>query len=331
MNKILLLLLLVLVVAGAWTAGWFYAAAEVRKTIAGLGDAGAESSLTCDDLAVTGYPFRIDVDCQGATLVDGDITTTLAALRGSVLVYNPTHAVLSARSPATFADAFSGSRSRLDFDSAQASVRLDARNPLAALQGEDLRLERASLVAAGVAWTDTVAAEQLLASADDVEMHLLDVPEQHDPEQGLATLAAYAAATGVDAPGLDIADAEASLEAELSSVPDQLSGFAAPDLLQRWRQADGQLRLFGLKGAAADDYLEATGTLSLDSAARPEGQIKVSSRGVVERLGDLVPPEWQGLILGSAADDGSYSQTLTLRGGVVLSGLIPVATLPPLL
>jgi hypothetical protein len=331
MKKIVLLLLLVVLVAGAWTAGWFYAAGQVRQTIATLGNADAETRFTCDELAVTGYPFRIDVDCRGATLVQGDVTATLAALRSSVLVYNPTHAVLSAQSPASFVDAFSGSRSRLDFDSAQASVRLDAGNPLAALQGEELRLERASLVADGVSWVDTVAAELPLASADEVEIHLLDVPEKHDPEQGLATLAAYATASGVAAPGIDIADAETSLEAELSGVPDQLSELAAPDLLQRWHQAGGQLRLFGLKGAAAEDFLEATGTLSLDSAARPEGQIKVTSRGLVERLGGLVPPEWQGLVLGAPADDGSYSQTLTMRGGVALAGLIPIATLPPLL
>lgn len=331
MKKIVILLLLVVLAAGAWTAGWFYAAGEVRATIAGLGSGATDNSVTCEELEVTGYPFRIDVDCAGATLVEGDVTATLAALRASVLVYNPTHAILSARSPATFADAFTGSRSRLDFASAQASVRLRAENPLAALQGEDVRLERASLTATGVAWVDTLAAELPLASADELEMHLLDVPEQHDPEQGLAALAAYATASGVDAPGFAVVDAETSLEAELSGVPDQFSDLTAPDLLQRWQQADGQLRLFGLKGAAAEDFFEATGTLTLDSAARPEGQIKIESRGVVERLGDLVPPEWQGLVLGSPADDGSYSQTLTLRGGIVLSGLIPVAAVPPLL
>ena len=331
MKKIVILLLLVLLVAGAWTAGWFYAAGEVRASIAALGSGDPDSSVTCEEVAVTGYPFRIDVDCQGATVVDGDLTATLAALRASVLVYNPTHAILSARAPATFADAYTGSRSRVDFDSAQASVRLRTANPLAALQGEDVRLERASLAATGIAWTDTVAAELPLASAEELELHLLDVPEQHDAERGLAALAAYATATGVDAPGFAIADAETSLEAELSAVPDDLSALAAPDLLQRWQQADGQLRLFGLKGAAGEDFVEASGTLALDSAARPEGQIKIASRGLVERLGELVPPEWQGLVLGSPAEDGSYSQTLTLRGGIVLSGLIPVAALPPLL
>ncbi|HEV7275622.1 MAG TPA: DUF2125 domain-containing protein [Devosiaceae bacterium] len=331
MKKIVILLLVVVLVAGAWTAGWLYAAGEVRTTIAALGGGDPDRSMTCEELEISGYPFRIDVDCAGATLVEGDVTTTLAALRGSVLVYNPTHAIFSARAPATFADAFTGSRSRLDFASAQASVRLRTENPLAALQGEDVRLERASLAATGVAWVDTLAAELPLASADELELHLLDVPEQHDPEQGLTALAAYATASGVDAPGIAIADAETSLEAELSGVPDQLSELTAPDLLQRWQQANGQLRLFGLKGTAAEDFIEATGTLTLDDAARPEGQVKIASRGVIERLGDLVPPEWQGLVLGSPADDGSYSQTLTLRGGIVLSGLIPVASLPPLL
>jgi hypothetical protein len=332
MRKIIFLLLLVVLVAGAWTAGWFYAAGQLRQMVTALGtDDGTGPALTCDQLAVGGYPFRLDLDCRGATMVDGDLTATLAGLRASVLVYNPTHAILSAQAPAAFADAFTGSRSRLDFTGAQASVRLLTGNPLSALQGQDVRLERASLVADGVTWTDTVAEEMQLAKADHVELHLLDVPERHDPQRGLAALAAYATATGVTAPGVGIDDGETSVEAELSGLPDELAAFAAPNLAQRWHEADGQLRLFSVKGTAAEEFFEASGTLSLDSAARPEGQIKLASRGLVERLGNLVPPEWRGLVLGSPDYDGTYSQTLTLRGGIVLAGLIPVASLPALL
>jgi hypothetical protein len=176
-----------------------------------------------------------------------------------------------------------------------------------------------------------VAGEAGRARPGHVELHLLDVPEQHDPANNLATLAVFASANAVMAPGLGIADGESSLEAEITRLPDDLGALAEPGLLQRWQAAGGQLQLLGLKGTAGPDFIEASGTVALDTAHRPEGQITLTSKGMVERLGGLVPPEFQNLIVGAQAADGSYSQTLTMRGGMVLSGLIPLGMLPPLL
>ena len=45
----------------------------------------------------------------------------------------------------------------------------------------------------------------------------------------------------------------------------------------------------------------------------------------------MLPPEWQAIILGAKRPDGSYSQTLTIRAGVVFSGLVPIMMIPPLI
>ncbi|HEY0919437.1 DUF2125 domain-containing protein [Devosia sp.] len=330
MTRFVWLGLVVLAVIGLWSAGWFYVAGQARAALLDQGGADAAASLTCERLDITGFPFRFDFACTGADITDGDVSVTVAGLRASVLVYNPTHAIVSAQSPLTLADAFTGAERRLDFASAEASVRLTTDDILAGLAGAGWRLARASLVADDLTLTDTLATELLLARAAHVEAHLLDMPERHAPATGLAGLAAYARAELVQAPALGIADGQLSLEAELTGVPDDLRRFADAEALPRWRDAGGQLHLVRLEATAADEFVRANGTLALDSAARLEGQIQLTSKGVVERAGTLIPEDWKGIVLGQQAADGSYAQTLNLRGGFVFAGLLPVAQLAPL-
>lgn len=329
MNRFVWLGLVVVAVAGLWTAGWFYAAGETRNALVVLG-ANPESSLTCEKLDITGFPFRFDLACSGAAIMEGDVTVTVAGLKASVLAYNPTHAVLSAQAPLTVADAFTGSRRRIDFASAEASVRVETDDIWKGLGGSGWRLARASLIADGVRLTDTLAGETLLASTSHLEAHLLDMPERHEPDKGLAALAAFAQMDEVQAPAFDIAGGTVSLEAELSGLPDDLREFGTDDVLRRWRDAGGQLKLVSLEGTAGEEFVRSNGTLALDSAARVEGQIQLTSKGLVERTGTLIPEDWKGIVLGQQAADGSYAQTLNLRGGFVFAGLLPVAQLEPL-
>jgi hypothetical protein len=56
----------------------------------------------------------------------------------------------------------------------------------------------------------------------------------------------------------------------------------------------------------------------------------MTAKGVVERMGDVVPEPLKSLLVGQKGADGSYTQTLDIRQGVVFAGLIPVGTVPPL-
>lgn len=334
MKKFVTLIVLVLLVVGAWSAGWLWAAGEIRSSVASLGegDGSAAPKLTCGTFDVTGFPFRFDVTCAAATIIDGDVTTTIAGLKGSVLVYNPTQAVFSALAPVTLADAYSGAQSRIDFAGAQGSASLLNDDMLQGLTGAGWRIGRISVVADGLTWTDTLVGDVLALSAGHAEAHLLDIPEAHHAETGTAALAGFATLTEVAAPGLAVTDGEVSFEAELSGLPDDLRAFAdSAAALDRWRNAGGQLKLVSVKGSAGADFVEGSGTLGLDAGARVDGALQLRSRGVVERLGGLLPPELTGLIAGSPADDGSYSQQVNIKAGVVFTGLVPVAMIPPVL
>lgn len=333
MKKIVALFAAVVAVLALWTGGWFYAAGEIRTAVANLAqeDGETEPKITCGKLNVSGFPFRFDLECAGATIVSGDLTVTLAGFRASVLAYNPTQAKVSALAPLTLADAYSGAESRITFSAADGSARLVTDDLWAGLSGKGWRIARVSVVADAFEWTDTLVGETRVMSARHVEAHLIDIPEQHDAAAGTAALAAYAKLTETDAPGLGIAGGEASLEAELSGLPDDLQRLAADDVVRSWQAAGGQLKLVGLKGTAGEEFLESSGTIALDSAARLDGQISLRSKGLVERLGALLPENLKPLVVGAAEADGSYSQTLTIKAGVVFSGLMPVAMIPPLM
>lgn len=333
MGKFIIFIIAVLLVVGLWIGGWFYGAGEIRGSIVALADADGETEpkVTCGDLNVSGFPFRFDVECRDATVVSADTTVTLAGLRTSVLVYNPTFARFSALSPLTMADAFSGGQSRVAFASAEGSARLHTDDLMQGLSGAGWRIGRISLIADDVAWVDTVVGETQLLTSAHVEAHVVDMPEQHDAEAGTAALRVNAVLADVTAPVWQIAQGEGLLEAEVLNLPDDLRVLASADALQSWRQDGGQLKLVTLKGTAGEEFVETVGTLALDSGARLDGQIALKHRGLVERFGNLIPEDWKGIVLGGQEADGSYSQTITIKAGIVFSGLLPVSVIPPLL
>jgi hypothetical protein len=321
MKKIIALGVVVFGLVAAYAVAWFWAAGQASAYVKTLETADGISMprIVCGELGIGGFPFGFDVTCTDATVESGDVTVTLAGIKATARVYRPTHVLMTAQSPVGVADAFTGSRGRLDFAAVQASVRLDS-----------WRLGRASAVLTEPVWNDTVLEDRLVAKASKVEAHLVDVPGKYDAEAGLATLAQYITVEGLDAPGFEIGRGESTFEAEITNLPDDIRTYGDADLLKRWQAAGGKYTIAGFKGGDATSSFDASGTLGLDGSGRIEGQLKLHSRGVVERLGPLFPEQYKGWIVGTPAEDGSYSQTLNLAAGVVFSGLMPTGIIPPL-
>ena len=321
MKKLIALAVVVCLVALGYSAAWLWAAGQASAYVKTLetADGVQVPRLVCGSFSIGGFPFGFDATCTDASVQSGDISVALSGLKASVEVYRPTHVLIFAQGPVAVADAFTGSQSRVDFASAEASARLDG-----------WRIGRVSAVVEAPVWTDTVLGDRLLAQADRFEARLPELPDRHDGAAGLASLAIYSKTSGLGVPGLGFAGGEATLDAELANLGDDVRAYGDPDLLRRWQAAGARLTLNGLKGDAADFAFDASGSLGLDSAGRAEGQVQLHSQGVVERLGPLLPADVRGMVVGTPAADGSYSQTLTLAAGVVFSGLVPVGVVPPL-
>lgn len=322
MKRIIALGAVVLVVVLVWTGGWFFIAGEIRKNIElqASADGVASPRITCGELGISGFPFRFDIACKTAEVLSGDVNAQLAELRSSVLVYQPTFFRFWAQGPLKLEDAFTGSKSEVTWTGLEMSARF-----------KGWQIDRISLIGDNLAWNDTLFGQNLIASASHMEAHVLDMPEQHQPDKGLGALAVYTTTQGLVSPGMQVANGESSLEAEITGVPADVRGFAEPAAIAQFRDAPGQLKIVSLKSTDGDSYVDANGTLALDSAARLEGQFELKSKGLVERLEPMFDPNIKPLITGSPQPDGSYQNTLFVRGGVIVSGVIPLGVVPALL
>lgn len=320
-KRIIILGGVVITIIALWSVAWAIAAGMIRQTIEAqaLADGISSPRLSCGSLDIGGYPFRFDADCAAAQIAMGDIVLDVPGIRASVRVYAPTHLLASALGPLQMTDNFTGTRNTVSWSTLEASARLS-----------DWRIARASLSGAELVWADNLMGQTIIAQTSLAEVHLFDIPEQHDPDRQLAALAGYALAENLSYPGMTLTDTKAEIELELSGLPDDVRNWSSATLLPAIQQAGGVLRVVSIRGTDANSVLDASGELKLDDQGRVEGAIAIKSVGVAERLGPLLAEPWRTLVFGTAAADGSYSNQLNFRAGGVFSGLVPIASIPPL-
>jgi hypothetical protein len=320
-KRIIILGSVVIAVIVLWSAGWLVAANVVRDTVLAQAQADGVASprVTCGTLNVGGYPFRFDVDCVEAQIVSGDMVADVPGVRASVRVYAPTHLLLSARGPIEISDSFTGTRQAVAFSGLEASGRLD-----------NWRIARVSVSGKDLVWSDRLFGDQVIAQAPLLELHVFDIPEQHDVERHLAALAGYVRAQGLQWPGLTLADANAELQLELTGLPDDVRNWSDPALLPTMAANGSALRIVDIHATDGESVLDADGNLALTPQGTLDGQVNISSTGVAERVGPLIEEPWRTLVIGTPAADGTHTNQLNIRQGAVFSGLIPIGQVPPL-
>ncbi|MBK8084041.1 MAG: DUF2125 domain-containing protein [Devosia sp.] len=320
MRKIVALGVVVLVVVALWAGAWFWAAGELHRQVALLGEADGETAprLTCAPFEVGGFPFRFDLECRDGVLVDQDRTYRIAGVRASVLVYSPSHVIFSAASPLTLANAFTGSESRIDFVGLEGSARLVAADPIRGLTGEGWRIARISVEADGIAWNETIVGDLLQLEAGHVEAHLVDMTELHDRTAGTAALAGFARAEGLTVPAFRIGEGNASLEVELTGLPDDLRVLAAdPDPVRNWQRRNGVFRLVRFAGdqPAPEETFEISGEARLGATGLLDAEVTYRQKRVLDRLEAFMAPLQLAAIKGKPEADGSSGNTLTIVEG----------------
>jgi hypothetical protein len=320
-KRIIILGSVVIAVIVLWSAAWLVLAGLVRQNVEAmaLADGVNVPSVACGTLDVGGFPFRFDVDCANARVTSGDILAEVPGIRASARVYAPTHILASGLGPVQLTDRFTGTRHAVTWSTLEASIRLN-----------DWRIARASVSGKDVVWTDRLFGDAVIAQSPLAELHLFDIPEQHDAERHVAALAVYGRAQDVVWPGLTLAGTNAEVQLELSGLPDDVRNWGDPMLLPAMQQAGGKLKVIAIRATDGDAVLDATGELRLDANGAPEGQIQVISTGVAERVGPLIEEPWRTVVLGTPGADGTHTNQINFRAGAVFSGLIPIAAVPPL-
>jgi len=335
LRKFAALLIAIILVVGLWIGGWLWAAGEIRNQIDLLAQNDGETNpkITCGTLKVSGFPFRFDIECVDGTLTQLDTTVTLSGLRASVLAYNPTHLLLSARAPLTINDQFSGAQSRIDFRTFTASARLTSRDVIEGFTGAGWRIANIAVDAVGVVWNDTVVGDMLRMSADEINVQLRDLPEGRDKAARTAALGAYVALANLTLPQLDVTAAQSLLEARIDQLPDDLLALTSPDAIREWQARNGKVTLVKWEGSqpSPDESFKITGEASLDAIGRANGQLTYTTKGVLDRLlaSYQVPILQIAAFKGMPNPDGTSTNTIGIADGkITLAGFLIAELLP---
>lgn len=308
------------VVCAIWFGGWLFVADRIEGEIAALAanDGVTEPRLDCESLEVRGFPYRFAPRCEGPVITVGDLDIELAMVQGTALFYRPSHIQIFADGPARLTDAFSGASQELRWDDVHASLRFT-----------DGRIARFSAIAENLVYADMLVGEDILGTAGGAELHLIDASAPDAVETEGAVLDLFARIEDLTIPAEEISNGVAILDARLTGVP-EMALWGHPDLLRIWQMADGGLEVRELDASAEGLSVSGAGAVMLTETGRLSGRASLSSTGLVERFGELADDPVAAMLIGQPDADGAYSQTVSLRNGVVTVGIIPVMTIDPL-
>lgn len=326
--------MLLVVLAAAWSAFWFYARDRIATGIdvALAREAERGRTWTCTDRSIGGFPFRIELRCKALTLTStrwGDavrVETGPAVAVGQI--YSPGLAILEASSPAkvTLPEGRVLDLTWKDLDASFAW-----RSP-----------ERFALVASeprGVLTTPGLATESWGAAT--LETHLRRNPTRPATEQAVDIAIA---AKGTILPPIDALlgntdTGEIDLQATLTQAESFRKGFN-PDALESWRAANGTFELTRLVSTKGKARVDGSGQLMLDPLHRVAGDLQLAAAGI-EQIGGLRVGNLLGGLGGFLGGRGGNTATapglttlppVSLREGRVFIGpfRLPLQPLPPL-
>ncbi len=283
--KLYLLFAALAAVCVGWSVFWHVAAG---MTQAGLDDwFEQERALgrqwSCPSRSVGGYPFRLEVRCASPTFTGRLGAAEGAGSAGDVLVaanlYNPSLILAEVGSPF----AFKTRDGALDLTLAWTQLRVSHRMAKGGLDRDSLEVEGPVLK---VALKD---APPVTLKADQFEAHLRPNPDR------AAAVSAFDLAlrlTRLDAPVLDAPTGipgpiDALLAVTVLHVDAARAG-SAPQALERWRLAGGNVEIREAKFAKGEARMEASGALRLDDAHRLAGRMDLQLTGfgpVLQRMG----------------------------------------------
>jgi hypothetical protein len=262
------LIVLLVVLAGAWGGAWYYGSRVLERTIEGwkAREAKAGRAYTCATQTIGGFPFGIELRCADA---GADLTSTKPPLalkaRGMLVsahVWQPTQFTTEIAGPLTIAEPGDAVTISANWRHAQTKVHgLPVSPESVSIQVEQIVVDRA-------------AGEKLFkADRADLNGRLLSGTVQDNPviEMVLKLVAA-------SAPSWHPA-AATPVNADVTAVLRGLKNFAPKPWPERFRElqaAGGRIEIRSARVQQNDTIAVANGVLSLSAAGRLDGQLRLT-------------------------------------------------------
>ncbi|MGV8939127.1 MAG: DUF2125 domain-containing protein [Allorhizobium sp.] len=308
-----------------YTAGWFYATSLMkdRLTLAFNQDNPAAAAVTCDDMDVRGFPFRLGVYCSRVDIDDNrnGLSATFGAFRSAAQVYAPGHIVWEMDGPAEIRSAL-GVAVQAEWQNLRSSL-------IAGLGGMD----RTSLEAEGLkaSITSTIDNRVVDIDATHSELHLRREGEDLEAAILFKDIQAVIRDSAIPLPRISAsADVTLAGKGDFINLNDE-SGkglYGASGELRRLVVDLGEGRILTLSGPFSfgdDGYLSGEMLVAVESidAWSASLQTLVPQSAIQIKSGSNMLKALLG-----GKDTGSA--TISIRNGQMSLSFIPLGTIPPI-
>ncbi len=272
--------ILLLIAAAAWSAFWFYAVsqAEVKADAWRAQEAKSGRRYDCAKQSVGGYPFRLEMRCEGArvTLTSQTagaaqpVTVNLGEIVAVAQVYDPKLLIAEFRAPATISESQNSPAMQVNWSSARSSV-----------VGLPAVPQRGSIVFDNVA-VDRINGSSVqvpVARAKHVELHgrLAEGSAPKDPV--IEAVVEIDAGSVQDVHPLLARPFAADVHAKLSGLKD-LGPKPWPQRLRELQANGGHVEIVQSRVKQDDLIAVAAGTLELDAQGRIDGELQMTVAGI---------------------------------------------------
>jgi hypothetical protein len=265
---------------------------------------------TCASRSIGGYPFRVELRCDGLAMTTDKSELRSVSLTGFLAIaqiYDPKHVIVDINGPMrvglandqTATVSWAVMRSSLHFETPQ-------------------RADRVSWVVDGLALE--TSNPLVAAKLGHAEFHARKIDGEPGGPSDIETVI-----TASDAMMRDV-QPPASFEAHLMTKKGWLLiENPGPSGLENWRASGGEFLIDQWDMKRGQQSLILKGSLTLDDGHRLNGKIDFSATGLGETLKE------SGLsILGGSLGAGTVKLPLTFNKGRVLIGPLKIIDIPPL-
>jgi hypothetical protein len=287
--RLLFLPVLLVVAAAAWSAFWFYAASEVEVRADAWRAQEAKSGRVydCARRSVAGYPFRLEVRCDGASVSLFSQTAEQAAARtpitaklGEILVvaqiYDPKRVIAEFTAPATISDRGQPPSLMVNWSKGRSSVvGLPATPERASIVFDDPSIDRVN----GPAPTP-------LARAKHVELHGRLAEGTPSDRPVIETALQIAGGSVQEVHPLLAEPFDADVRTMLSGLKD-FSPKPWPERFREIQAAGGRAEIVQSRIQQGDLIAVAAGSLGLTAGGRLDGELQMTVAGLEKVIAAL--------------------------------------------
>ena len=296
---------LLLIAAAAWSAFWFYAASQVdvKADAWRAQEAKAGRVYDCARRSVAGFPFRLEVRCDGASVAlvsqtagqaaasQPPITARLGEILVVAQIYDPKLLIAEFTAPATLSDSDGQNSMSVNWRTARASVvGLPAVPQRASIVFDDPKIDRVS------GSTPTP-----LAQARHVELHGRFAENSTADRPVIETVFRIEGGSVQEVHPLLAQPFDADVRTLLSGLKD-FSPKPWPERFRELQAAGGHVEIVQSRIAQGDLVAVAAGTLGLTVNGRLDGELQMTVSG----LEKVIP----ALGIEKMLDDGVPQATL---------------------